>query len=711
VEILPGKDHILKWSMRAGTLVTSLDLLNGRFEMMPCRPTRAGQRFIVLFASLLGACWLVASPLPAAATWPVDGLPVCTAPGPQQSVRLVADGEGGAFAVWADGRSGNNDIFAQHVDRSGNVVAGWPPNGLPVCTEPSSQTFPLAIADGLGGFIAVWPDARDGVSSSIYAQHVTRDGSLFPGWPADGRPVVQGGLGPGPSDYVRYRLWAIASDGAGGVFVGYQWFSVTCQPDYGCTGIVGQPLVRGMTASGIGGNIRSVGDNGGVDAFDLVPDGAGGVLTAVRTSSTALWAARVDASGSYQWIFQTHLGPDRISNLTAAPDGTGGIFIVGETWTSVDAGDIWALRLMASGDVAPGWPAAGLPVSVARGFQVDPVAVPGEPGQLIVAWRDTRNLGTVNPAVDGDLYAQMLGADGAPLPGWPVDGASVCSAPGRQDTHQVTYDGLGGAWVAWADFRDGSAPTWSVFATRLAPTGGPAPGWPVDGDRVTGTASGGARGALVSSGSNAAIVSWQDWRSSEAYQQDIYAQRISQDAPVATLVDLVSVVAAPGRVDLVGLVAGSPGARATIHRRAESGASIILTELESGPDGRVQYTDRDVVAGARYGYRLAVQVDGREVMSSEVVALLPGQPRLSLSVPYPGDETLAATVELAGGGPGLLEVMDLSGRRLAQLRIEGMGPGMHHLSIPEARGFPAGVYMMRLSEGDRSITRRACVIR
>lgn len=292
-----------------------------------------------------------------------------------------------------------------------------------------------------------------------------------------------------------------------------------------------------------------------------------------------------------------------------------------------------------------------------------------------------------------------------------MNGAPVCAAPGTQIEPQLAYDGLGGAWIAWLDYRDGDAPNPSLFATRLSPNGTPAPGWPVDGQLVSATVR--SDGVLVRSDPGGAIVAWQDLRSGVVGQDDVYAQRIVQDGPVAVLVDLTSAVARPDRVELTGYIAEAPGARAVLYRRTESDTPAPLAELEPDGTGLLRYVDRRVAPGIRYRYRLGVPSDGGEVSSREISVLVPHESLLSLRMPYPGpvDGVLTASVSLTGSLPATLEAFDTSGRCVARVGIEHLGPGTHSVSIPQSRQFPAGVYLLRLSEGERSIVERACLLR
>src|SRR5262249_32132864 len=93
---------------------------------------------------------------------------------------LVADGTGGALAVWDDGRNGL-DVYAQHLLIFGTIDPAWPATGRAVgnATPGIQNADGAAIPDGSGGLIAVWADSRSGpTNNDIYAQRVQANGQL-----------------------------------------------------------------------------------------------------------------------------------------------------------------------------------------------------------------------------------------------------------------------------------------------------------------------------------------------------------------------------------------------------------------------------------------------------------------------------------------------------------------------------------------------------
>jgi hypothetical protein len=102
-----------------------------------------------------------------------DGMGLCTAFSSQDQPRLTTDGEGGAFVVWMDERYApfpETEIFMQHINPDGSV--SFENDGLAVCEENHYQFNPLVRHDGNGNAFVVWGDARSG-SIGLYAQYIS----------------------------------------------------------------------------------------------------------------------------------------------------------------------------------------------------------------------------------------------------------------------------------------------------------------------------------------------------------------------------------------------------------------------------------------------------------------------------------------------------------------------------------------------------------
>src|SRR5207245_1177063 len=90
--------------------------------------------------------------------WPFNGLPASQEPGNDQNGGLALDGGGGVFVTWDEGIT--NTVWIQHLGASGAPATGWPSNGLTASTLPS--LFGFSVADGTGGAVMVWTDFRRG---------------------------------------------------------------------------------------------------------------------------------------------------------------------------------------------------------------------------------------------------------------------------------------------------------------------------------------------------------------------------------------------------------------------------------------------------------------------------------------------------------------------------------------------------------------------
>ena len=114
------------------------------------------------------------------------GVPVCQATGAQpinytnaQNIKMLPDGNNGAFIIWDDGRNtiANIDIYAQRITSSGTVSSGWLPDGNIVCNALKNQQSPGVVLDDLNNVIIAWNDERDS-TYNIYASKLSPDGSL-----------------------------------------------------------------------------------------------------------------------------------------------------------------------------------------------------------------------------------------------------------------------------------------------------------------------------------------------------------------------------------------------------------------------------------------------------------------------------------------------------------------------------------------------------
>jgi hypothetical protein len=117
---------------------------------------------------------------------------VCTAAGHQTRSVTVPDGQGGAFIVWEDARSGTPQIYAQRIDAAG--IKQWSTQGVLVSSGSYSQSKPVAVGDGVGGVIVAWilelvPGARTAQGQRLNSSGVAQ-------WGLGGIPLTPGAALP-----------------------------------------------------------------------------------------------------------------------------------------------------------------------------------------------------------------------------------------------------------------------------------------------------------------------------------------------------------------------------------------------------------------------------------------------------------------------------------------------------------------------------------
>jgi len=299
-------------------------------------------------------------------SWTADGIPVCSTPDGVSQLRIDSDAAGGAVLAWTDERLGSK-IFAVRLTAEGTVAPGWAANGTLVCDVHFRQSDPVVVADGTGGIVVAFRDDRNGNPTDIYAMRLTGTGAPAPGWPTSGTPVCVGSS--------RQALAILPSMDGGGFIVWSDHRSSS------------PPSSR-------------------VDVFALRLIGDGSVAQG--------WATNGNLVGQ---------GADPFS-IAAVPRGTDGLIAVWSVLNSDELGGISvrAGALNASGQVPFPWPSEGVQVSSQPGGSL--VAV-WDGGSMITSWADSRD-----EAVSGaDVYVTSVGGSG---------GLGVGVGPARDEELRLT---------------------------------------------------------------------------------------------------------------------------------------------------------------------------------------------------------------------------------------------------------------------------------
>jgi hypothetical protein len=285
-----------------------------------------------------------------------------------------------------------------------------------------------------------------------------------------------------------------------------------------------------------------------------------------------------------------------------APDGNGGAFIA---WVDFrpDAG-FYVQRVLSGGQVAPGWPANGLWLSIPH-FALSAPDVAGDgSGKAYVCWGG-------NQVVTGyGVYLQAVTAHGSIVSGWPPGGLLVAATDFLR-LARVIGDGNGGAIMTWNDAS-------SLLLQRVTATGATAAGWPAGGRRLTLDADPYTVTRLVSDGAGGAIVVW---RYSGIEGGDVYVERVDGGG------------ARPPLWPAAGLVMGGGS--------AEQGGPNLVSD---GSGGAIiaWYDDRNAGSTGRDIYAQHVRANG---------ALDPNWPAGGLAVcTAPGEQTDIGLCSDGAGG-------------------------------------------------------------
>lgn len=434
-------------------------------------------------ALLCGVVVATLAPSTALGAWPpnplVQNLPVIQATGDQSSPIAVADGAGGMIVSWLDARAVNYDVYAQRMNSNGDLL--WPSTGLPVVTSVGDQTEFAMVSDSLGGAIFVWTDRRSG-NYEIYAQRLAPNGTRLWSPGTDGQVVATGGT------RVRATPALMATAGGGAIITWSDGRSGTDNDIYvqklGPTGAPQWP-VNGVALCAANGN-----------DFEprIVPDASGGAIVAWKRISpsfqTYAMVRRVNSGGTALWTANGVQAAIGITLAGAIQGSVGDTYVV---WQSGVLPDLYTQHVDSLGTLL--WGPTGLALVTATGSQQQVQLASDGAGGFVSIWKDDR----------GGFYGQRTG----PLGNYYSSANSVIYALTSTVTSglRLVGDGTGGGWFTWSETRDVGQPS-TVYAQRFWFGGGPL--WVPEALPVRGIAADKQAPALVPDGTGGIFVAFAD---------------------------------------------------------------------------------------------------------------------------------------------------------------------------------------------------------
>jgi len=167
-------------------------------------------------------------------------------------------------------------------------------------------------------------------------------------------------------------------------------------------------------------------------------------------------------------------------------------------------------------------------------------------------------------------------------------------------------------------------------------------------------------------------------------------------------------------VALRWFVADAAGRELRVERREIARDWMPVGMVQAQSSGVIEFEDHSVIAGTRYGYRLAWSEGGRDRSGGEAWVDVPAAAvfRLDGARPNPAaGHALQASFSLSRRGEVRLRLLDLSGRRVHEQRLGILEPGEHLVPLGIANRLAPGVYWLELSQGGSLATARVAVIR
>jgi hypothetical protein len=628
---------------------------------------------------------LIAVTVPSIAyAWTPDGSPVCTADGVQSAPVAIGDGAGGVFVAWVDQRAVSPGIYAQHVLFDGSVE--WASNGVRL-SGVTPVNPPRIVPDGAGGALVIWP-----TGTAIQAQRIDAGGTIHAGWPANGKVIT--------TDLTGTSSFAAVTDGSGGAYITR---GKTTSGPFGANSVV---MLTRIDANG--GFVAPWTESGTVlrssnstNQLALETDPTGGALCGLNWwieggTQPHFGQAERRAGDATQTYTMEPINPfagsssHGVFHIAAAPDGAGGSYW---TWRAVSGqGTRYFGQHLTSGGIK---------------LWAEPYTVPFS--ELAIqdgangVWLVGRPPGTNQLEVHRRLPNGTLPA------GWTPAGQVISSPVGLGAVAAQSPPGR--VLLCWSQ---NTGTGFDLRAIAVADDGTLPAGWSPGGNSVCAAAGDQKSPSLALTGSTG-IACWEDQRNGAA-NQDIYAMLLG-DQPVAIQVSLVDASTGTlGNVNYASVMWYSSGGLplATVERKGPSdGEWVGRSSVTPDGSGYLNYSDLGISPG-RYGYRLTwTELDGVH-HSDEAWVDVPGT-RLAIvgfGAPfYYGPHRPTVVFELSGDEPATMDVLDVLGRRAGRARIDWHGPGRHEVLVDALRPLDPGVYVIRLTQGEKTVTRKALLLR
>ena len=186
---------------------------------------------------------------------------------------------------------------------------------------------------------------------------------------------------------------------------------------------------------------------------------------------------------------------------------------------------------------------------------------------------------------------------------------------------------------------------------------------------------------------------------------------VSPMGPTAVLATPMSAKFENGRVKVRWYVATDELAECAIERREGTGSWMRIGQATPEGSGNLEWEDAEVEPGVRYAYRLVVPTEDGTFTGGEIAIDVPGgDVDAAVRIPNPvlaGDVTVS--LRAPAGQPVRIELVDVSGRRVASVEATGQGERTT-LRLARSETLTPGIYFVRFQQPALP-SRRVAIVR
>ncbi|MBT7616280.1 MAG: T9SS type A sorting domain-containing protein [Calditrichaeota bacterium] len=615
--------------------------------------------------------------------WGESGVVVSDAPGLQSLPVVLPNSDGHTLLIWSDFRTGGNEIRGQRLNENGESL--WDEAGVIVVLGMSQNALNhIMLSRGNGDLAIVWLDGRFSSNGQFPYIQICCNGENNPEiqLPTNGIPLL--------SPEINGGVLSIQAE----------------QSSDDAIIVVWEDHRRGQSYSTYAQKISWEGEilwgEEGVKCADMAfdqerpficSDGAGGAIIAYRYPTNDedfdIYMQRLDEAGNRLWddegfLLTSNNIDDSVESLT--PDGEGGTMVLWRTSIRDGSRNLWIQRVNENHELL--WGENRL-VSNEAGNRRECAIARHEEGYVVV-WRDEQ-------VDDFYILGQFINNDGSFRWDQFPSGYMICTNdfyPGRPT---VSVGADNNIWVAWEDFRnfEGTDLYMQKLSSQANNRGEPdilfrVDDEPIDNGIPVCRSAGDQRlPAITTDGNNGIWLVWEDYRG--GVWSDIYGTHLTTDG-----------VPFDGWSENGLLVCGAT------HRQQIPKAALIN---DSGDEGIAVVWEDKRATGMEELSNIFIQAldDGMVSVPDQVVIQPTG---FILQNPFPNPFNSTSTINYTLFHMGLinLTIYDLHGREVMTLLDGTQDRGSYTLPI-SADKLNSGLYIVRLTTGNRTATRKLAVVK